>query len=157
MMGNIISEIELNKGLQSKLAIITYRIGFIQVFITRSKVIKFLLGIPYFILKGICKLLHCGDIPSRGVFIDWGLVLPNSFHGILISQRTTIGRNCTIYHNVKICTAGNILKRPFIGDNVFIGEGCMLIGDVKVGNDCVISAGTKLVDVVVTNNTALAK
>ena len=35
--------------------------------------------------------------------------------------------------------------RPIIGDNVYIGAGAIIIGNIKVGNNVVIGAGAVVV------------
>ena len=59
--------------------------------------------------------------------------------GVFISKRAKIGKHCTIYQNVNILTSKG--SAPKIGDNVFIGAGAILLGDIKVGNDVKIGAG----------------
>lgn len=72
-------------------------------------------------------------------------VTPHGFHGIFISQEATIGKNCVIFQNVTI--GSNTLANsksggaPTIGDNVYIGAGAMIIGNVKIGNNVRIGAG----------------
>ena len=74
--------------------------------------------------------------------------VPSFPHGILsifISDSAVIGKKCTIYQQV---TIGSNRKKghkrygaPKIGDGVFIGAGAVLIGNIKVGNNCKIAAG----------------
>lgn len=71
--------------------------------------------------------------------------LPHGFFGIFISDDARIGKNCVIYQNVTI--GSNFIKdskkigAPIIGDNVFIGTGAIIIGNVKIGNNVRIGAG----------------
>ena len=71
-------------------------------------------------------------------------ILPHGFHGIHISTGAKIGKKCVIFQNVTI--GSNTLKdskrkgAPVIGDNVFIGAGAAIIGNVKIGNNCRIGA-----------------
>ena len=54
-----------------------------------------------------------------------------------------IGDNCIIKNNI---TIGNInednSKRPWIGDNVFIGANVVIFGDIHIGNNVTIGAGS---------------
>lgn len=59
-----------------------------------------------------------------------------------------IGKNCTLFQNT---TIGGGAKRhdegqpkPEIGDNVWIGPNSIITGDIKIGNNVTISAGTVL-------------
>ena len=70
---------------------------------------------------------------------------PHGFSGIFISQAAKIGKGCTIFQNVTI--GSNTLPdsknagSPTIGDNVYIGAGATIIGNVKIGNNVRIGAG----------------
>ena len=69
---------------------------------------------------------------------------PHSFNGIFISTDAKIGENCTIYQQVVI--GSNKIKEskgygaPVIGNNVLIGAGAKIIGNVKIGNNVRIGA-----------------
>lgn len=71
----------------------------------------------------------------------WGgvPVFPHSIYGIFISCEATIGKGCTIFQQVTI--GSNALKdskncgAPTIGNNVYIGAGAKIIGNVRVGNN----------------------
>lgn len=66
-------------------------------------------------------------------------ILVHGIFGIFISKRAKIGSNCTIYQNVNIVTSKN--KAPRVGNNVFIGAGAVLIGDIVIGDNVKIGAG----------------
>lgn len=64
----------------------------------------------------------------------------NHYSGIGIDQKAKIGRNLNIRQNT---TIGNTYKGcPTIGDNVYIGANCVLIGKITIGNNVVIGAGS---------------
>lgn len=72
--------------------------------------------------------------------IGKGLRLPH-LTGIIISGNAVIGDHCTIFHQVTIGV--NELKNnkaPKIANNVYIGAGAKLIGDIKIGNNVRIGA-----------------
>lgn len=77
--------------------------------------------------------------------IDYPPCFPHELYGIFISNKAKIGRNVTIFQQVTI--GSNTLKgsssggAPQIGDNVIIGAGAKIIGDVRIGNNCRIGAG----------------
>lgn len=63
-------------------------------------------------------------------------------HGIgtVIGARCRIGDNCTIHQN---CTIGDRNGgRPEIGDNVTIYAGAMILGDITIGDGCIIGANS---------------
>lgn len=71
-------------------------------------------------------------------------VFPHGLHGVFISTKSVIGKNCVIFHQVTI--GSNTLPdskgngAPIIGDNCFIGAGAKIIGNVKIGNNVRIGA-----------------
>lgn len=71
--------------------------------------------------------------------IDAPLRLPHGLHGIFISRYAKIGKNCWIYQNVTIGEVNG--KAPQIGDDVLIGAGAVLVGDIKIGDGAKIGAG----------------
>lgn len=64
---------------------------------------------------------------------------PHGLYGIVISHNAIIGKNVTIYHQVTIGEGKN--GAPQIGDNVIIGAGAIVIGNVIIGNRVKIGAG----------------
>jgi serine O-acetyltransferase len=76
--------------------------------------------------------------------------LPHGLHGVFMSNKASVGRNVTIYHQV---TIGSILTSgsknqgaPCIGDNVFIGVGAKVLGGISVGKNVRIGANSVVVD-----------
>lgn len=64
------------------------------------------------------------------------------FGGIVINQYAVIGKNCNISHLVTLGKANRGLRKgyPVIGDNVYIGPGAKVIGNIKIGNNVAIGA-----------------
>ena len=64
--------------------------------------------------------------------------------GVIIGANS-IGKGCTIHHNVTIGFGfgrGRGLLRPDIGDNVWIGPDTIIYGNIKVGDGAVIGPKT---------------
>jgi serine O-acetyltransferase len=67
--------------------------------------------------------------------------------GIVVNATTVIGRNCNLSHNVTIGeNKGTLAGVPRIGDNVYIGPGAVVIGDISIGNGSAIGANSVVVD-----------
>ncbi len=83
------------------------------------------------------------DIPE-GVF-DAGLRL-NHFGNIVINGNSRIGRWCDIHQGVNIgdsnppVRVGTERYSPTIGDNVWIGPGAKIFGNIKIGSQVQIGA-----------------
>ena len=66
-------------------------------------------------------------------------------HGVFLGP-VSIGDNCVLHQNVTIgqrVSAGDH-GVPTLGDNVWVGPGATLTGDIRVGDNVTISAGTVL-------------
>jgi serine O-acetyltransferase len=74
-----------------------------------------------------------------GAEIGLGLRISHGV-GIVIGGYTRIGRNALLLHQVTIGSPhpGRVEKMPVIGDNVFIGAGAKVIGDIAIGDDVFI-------------------
>ncbi len=82
---------------------------------------------------------------TTGIHIGFGASfetvpnLPHGLYGIVVSHNAKIGKNATIFHQVTIGEGKN--GAPQIGDNVVIGAGAKLFGNIKIGNNCKIGGG----------------
>ena len=65
---------------------------------------------------------------------------PHGLYGIIVSHNASIGKNVTIFHQVTIGEGRN--GAPCIGDNVIIGAGAKILGNIKIGNNVLIGAGS---------------
>lgn len=62
------------------------------------------------------------------------------FGTIVISVHAKIGKNCNIAHNITIGAArGKKEGAPNIGDEVWIGTGAVLVGNISIGNNVLIA------------------
>ncbi len=69
-----------------------------------------------------------------------GLSLPHC-GPIIINSKAKIGKNCRIHVGVNIGTkAGFSDLCPTIGDNVYIGPGAKIFGDIIIGNESAVGA-----------------
>lgn len=77
--------------------------------------------------------IHPAAVIGRNLFIDHG-------SGVVIGETTIIGDNVTLYHQVTL--GGVSLKKtkrhPTIGDNVVIGAGAKVLGNITIGDNAKI-------------------
>ncbi len=59
---------------------------------------------------------------------------------IVINSNTKVGKNCRIHACTNIGASGGKPEAPQIGDNVYIGPGAKIYGDIELGNNIAISA-----------------
>lgn len=83
---------------------------------------------------------HC--VIGRGADIGPEFIILHSF-GIVINSQVKAGKRLTIEHGVTIGAEKN--KSPVLGDDVFIGAGAKVIGDIRIGSDVKIGANAVVV------------
>ena len=81
--------------------------------------------------------IHPGATIGRRFFIDHGM-------GVVIGETTIIGDDVLLYKGVVL--GGTSLEKekrhPTIGNNVVVGTGAIVLGDIEIGDDCKIGAGS---------------
>lgn len=86
---------------------------------------------------------------------DSGLTLYH-FGSIVVNSATRIGRNCCISNNVNIGSVKGSSKSPVIGDNVYIGPGAVIFGDIMIADGCWIGANAVVNKSVIEPNSVIA-
>ncbi len=121
----------------------------------------------YIFLKKIYSLICYPLLILKGSYIGSGAkfiskpTFPHGITGIFVSGGAKIGKNCVIFHQVTI--GSNTLKdslkfgAPTIGDNVYIGAGAKIIGNVNIGNNVRIGANCVVVKDVPENATIISQ
>lgn len=105
----------------------------------------------YFCERGKRKTgieIHPGAIIGEKLFIDHG-------SSVVIGETAIIGNNVTIYHGVTIGGTGKEKgkRHPTIGNNVMIGCGAKLLGNIQIGNNVKIGANSVVLENVPDNST----
>jgi serine O-acetyltransferase len=82
-----------------------------------------------------------------GTQIGPGLVFEH-YGSIILSPCIVAGRNLTVAQNVTIGLQKRGAKRgaPSIGDNVFIGPGAVILGNIRIGSNVAIGGNSVVLD-----------
>ena len=91
-----------------------------------------------FFVERFIEIITGISIPAQAK-IGKGLRI-HHFGGIILHSTAIVGEYCTIYHGVTLGDRGGHGGAPRVGHRVLIGAGAKLIGEIKVGDDCVIGA-----------------
>ena len=127
--------------------------------ITENKMSNFLYKLK---LKSLARLLsqisrmftlieiHPGAKIGKNLFIDHGA-------GVVIGETAIVGDNCTIYHGATLGGTGKEKgkRHPTIGNNVIIGCGAKLLGNISIGNNVKIGANAVVLKDIPDNNTVV--
>jgi putative colanic acid biosynthesis acetyltransferase WcaB len=91
----------------------------------------------------IFQWFFCNSNIPGSTTIGKGLRLPHP-QNIIMAGFADVGEFCTIYHNVSIAWNGFKPVKPHsprIGNQVLLGTGAILVGDICIGSDVLIGAG----------------
>jgi serine O-acetyltransferase len=94
--------------------------------------------------------IHPGATIGRRLFIDHGM-------GVVIGETVEIGDDVLIYQAVTLGGTGaeRGKRHPTIGNRVVIGAGAKVLGNITVGDDAKIGAGSVVVKPVPANSTVV--
>jgi serine O-acetyltransferase len=115
------------------------------------------IGIPFFprLISHIARFLtgveiHPGASIGRGVFIDHGM-------GVVIGETAIIGDYALIYQGVTLGGTGKESgkRHPTVGENVVVGAGAKVLGNIQIGNSVRIGAGSVVLRDVPSNCTVV--
>lgn len=141
--------------------------------VTKSRTLKLLFHLMplramlWFRFGSWCKKKHIPFMPgfiqrslyrwfgleiSPGPDIGGGLYIAHPI-GTVISVQS-MGENCSIIAGVTIGMR-NTHRFPRIGNNVFIGAGARILGDIEIGDDAVIGANAVVIKDVPAGGTAV--
>lgn len=103
-------------------------------------------GFVAFPQKIICKMINRSYGAGVPISDDVNCFrAPHGFAGVFISKDAKIGKRCTIFQQVTIGSNEEKQSKGFgaprIGNNVLIGAGAKIIGNVKIGDNVKIGAG----------------
>lgn len=92
-----------------------------------SHIARFLTGIE----------IHPGAAIGRGVFIDHGM-------GVVIGETAIVGDYALIYQGVTLGGTGKQSgkRHPTLGENVVVGAGAKVLGNLQIGDNVRIGAGS---------------
>lgn len=91
---------------------------------------------------------------NYGAFFKSPPILPHHLNGIIVSPNSKIGDNCIIFQQVTLAQDDDGFA-PSIGDNVLIGAGAKIIGNVKIGNNVKIGSNCIVVEDIPDNATVV--
>ena len=104
----------------------------------KQKKVPFLFGILHRSILFLFGLEVCDAAKIGG-----GLYLPHPVGTVIQVER--MGRNVSVISGATIGLR-NTYAFPRIGDNVFVGAGARILGDITIGNDAVIGANAVVIE-----------
>jgi serine O-acetyltransferase len=103
------------------------------------------------IARGITGIeIHPGAKIGKGLFIDHGM-------GVVIGETSIIGDNVTLFQGVTLGGTGKERgkRHPTLGNNVVVGTGAKILGNIKIGDNVNIGANAVVIRDVPSNSTVV--
>ena len=142
---------------RSVLEIILCYPGFHAILLHRLSHQLYVMGIPLIprVMSQIGRALtgieiHPGATIGRRFFIDHGM-------GVVIGETTEIGDDCLLYQGVTLGGTGNEKgkRHPTLRNHVVIGTGAKVLGNIRLGDNVKVGAGSVVVHSVPDNSTVV--
>ncbi len=105
------------------------------------------------VVKGLIRVCFYSVIPPQ-LEVGKNILFGYNGLGIVIHPRCRIGDNVVISQHVTLGGRDDY-GVPIVGDNVFIGAGAVVLGDVRIGNNAKIGANAVVLVDVPENATAV--
>ncbi|MGM3162146.1 serine acetyltransferase [Dickeya undicola] len=145
-------EVKTAGSIKSKLVILLFRLATLY---QSSNTLLKVISIPFVALNKVMnEWLFCVEIPHK-TKIGFGLKIYHP-HCIVVNADVVIGENCTLRQGVTIGSVinreGQVTKSPVLGNQVELGANAILLGDITLGDNVKVGAGT-----VVTKSLAAGK
>lgn len=94
--------------------------------------------------------IHPGAEIGAGVFFDHAT-------GLVVGETAVIGDGCTLLHGVTLGGTGKDSgdRHPKVGNNVLIGAGSSILGNIRIGDSCKIGASSVVLKPIPHGSTAV--
>ena len=94
--------------------------------------------------------IHPAVVIGRRVFIDHGM-------GVVIGETSIVGDDVTLYQGVTLGGTGKEKgkRHPTLMNNVFVGAGARILGNITIGANCRVGAGSVVLRDVPDNSTVV--
>ncbi len=96
------------------------------------------------VLQTLLFVVFGAVVPYRAQ-LGPGCRLAHGGNGVVIHYLARLGRNVMILQQVTIGGSGQGVNVPRIGNDVYLGTGAKILGDVEIGDSCVIGANAVVV------------
>lgn len=138
---------------QEMYPVLIFRFGKWATYECNVPLVKYFLRIIYFFLRKAGEIIAGVGIWPRSE-IGPGLRIEH-WGGVYIEAK--IGKNCRIQQDVMIGYRGGFRGGgfPTIGDNVYVGVGAKILGEVRIGNNVIIGANAVVITDVPDNAVAV--
>ncbi|MGB6691814.1 MAG: serine O-acetyltransferase [Terracidiphilus sp.] len=107
------------------------------------------------VLSQICRFMtgveiHPGALIGRRLFIDHGA-------GVVIGETAVVGNDVTLYQGVTLGGTGKELgkRHPTLCDGVFVGNNANVLGNICIGENSRVGAGSVVLSDVPPNSTVV--
>lgn len=109
---------------------------------------SWIIGIPFLVFYRIVVEWILGiELPPH-TSVGEGLVIEHG-QSLIVNDQSVIGNNVTLRQSTtigcKVDRYGRRGRSPVIGNNVDVGSNAVILGDIKIGDNSIIGAGSVVV------------
>jgi serine O-acetyltransferase len=140
-------------GAQGLWVMLVYRFGRWR-YRVRPAILRKLFSFAYKVLYKFIQIVTGIEFPCE-IEVGHNFIIDH-FGGIVVSGYAKFGNNCRIRNGVVIGLKNlESISAPVFGNNVDIGAGAKILGDIKIGNNVIIGANAVVISDVPDNSIAV--
>jgi serine O-acetyltransferase len=102
------------------------------------------------VVYGLSFYLFNSSVPPK-VRIGKGTVFSYGGIGLVIHSDTVIGDNCVIGQGITIGGRSKHTTAPKIGNNVYLGAGCRILGPIEIGDNVIVGPNAVVIKSIPSN------
>jgi serine O-acetyltransferase len=156
MFNNLTDDLRAYKGdwgAQGFWVMVVYRFGRWR-YQVRPAILRKLFSVIYKIFYKFIQIITGIELPCE-VQVGRNFIIDH-FGGIVVSGYAKFGDNCRIRNGVVVGLKNTEnISAPVIGNNVEIGAGAKILGNIKIGNNVIIGANAVVICNVPDNSIAV--
>ena len=145
-VNTILNDINANRGnLKGGLVVFAFRFAHLFSECRRGILLPvWILSLPYLVLyRLVVEWIFGIELPQK-TKVGSGLVIWHG-QGIVINDCSILGKNIQLRHNVTIGNREYYGPCPVVEDDVDIGAGAFILGEIRIGKGAVIGAGAVVI------------
>ena len=141
-------DVSRNKGNLKLLVVLAFRVAHYASVKRKRWIVHAIWAVPILVVYRLVFEMIVGIELPAATTVGPGLILDHGY-ALVVNKTTIIGSNCRLRHcttiGCKIDANGQQGRSPVLGNNVDVGANASIIGDINIGDNVVIGAGSVVV------------
>lgn len=155
LIGTLREDFRRNRGNIKLVVIVLYRFAHLASVQRKRSKIHWIWAVPYLVFYRLLTEFLLGlELPAATV-VGKGLILDHGY-ALVVNKSTIIGEYCRLRHSTtigcKLSANGKQGASPRLGNHVDVGANCVIVGDIDIGDNVSIGAGSVVVHSIPANS-----